>query len=62
MDLKSEKLLIGKVKCQNNTTLSNIKAKYISTFQSIKEAIWLRNLLEDLGEDQTNPTILNCDN
>lgn len=55
-------IISWKSKRQNNITLSNTKAKYISNFQSIKEAIWLQNLLKDLGEDQTNPTILNCDN
>lgn len=42
--------------------LSSIEAKYISVIATACEVVWLRRLLEDLGEKQDSATILLCDN
>lgn len=49
-------------KKQTTTALSTTEAEYIATTLAAKEAIWLRRLLEDLGEKQDSPTTILCDN
>lgn len=53
--LLARRIISQKSKRKNNIALSKLKL-------NTSHIIWLRNLLKDLGEDQTNPTILNCDN
>lgn len=47
---------------QSSVTLSSMEAEYVSLSEACKEAVWLRNLLDDLNEPQQNATILNEDN
>jgi hypothetical protein len=49
-------------KRQPTIALSTTEAEYMATSQGIKEAIWLRQLLEDVGFVQENATKMECDN
>ncbi|GJS45399.1 retrovirus-related pol polyprotein from transposon TNT 1-94 [Tanacetum coccineum] len=50
-----------KVTLQHVVGLSTIKAEYIALTEAVKEAIWLRGLLEELGVE-LNTMAVNCDN
>jgi hypothetical protein len=43
-------------------TLSSTKVEYITRAHATKEAIWLRQLLLELGLDMSSPTALHIDN
>ncbi|CAL2248615.1 unnamed protein product [Prunus armeniaca] len=47
---------------QNCVALSIAEAEYISASEATTQAIWLRFVLEDFGELQTEATPLHCDN
>ncbi|CAL2234198.1 unnamed protein product [Prunus armeniaca] len=47
---------------QNCVALSTAEAEYISVAEATTQAIWLRFVLEDFGELQTEATPLHCDN
>ncbi|KAM1651270.1 hypothetical protein ACFX13_004066 [Malus domestica] len=47
---------------QSCVALSTAEAKYISASEATAQAIWLRFVLEDFGELQTEATPLQCDN
>ena len=47
---------------QNCVALSTAEAEYISASKANAQAIWLRFVLEDFGELQTEATPLQCDN
>ncbi|CAL8138644.1 unnamed protein product [Prunus armeniaca] len=47
---------------QNCVALSTAEAEYISAAEATTQAIWLRFVLEDFGELQTEATSLHCDN
>lgn len=49
-------------KRQTSVALSSTKAEYIAATYASQEAVWLRQLLEDLGEPISQPTILYEDN
>ncbi|EIW70982.1 hypothetical protein TREMEDRAFT_27045, partial [Tremella mesenterica DSM 1558] len=49
-------------KRQATVSSSTVEAEYIAMAEAAKEAQWLRGLLREIGYDQLNPTILNCDN
>jgi hypothetical protein len=49
-------------KIQSTPALSSTEAEYIAVSRATQEAIWLRQLLEELGHKQTVPTELQCDN
>jgi hypothetical protein len=49
-------------KKQTSIALSSIKVKYITRAHAAKEAIWLRQLLSELGLDMSSPTALHIDN
>ncbi len=49
-------------KKQPTIALSSTKAEYMSATQAAKEAVWLRQLLKDMGYEQKAPTILHEDN
>ncbi len=49
-------------KKQPMIALSSTKAEYISATQAAKKAVWLRQLLKDMGYEQKAPTILHEDN
>ncbi|KAI5344133.1 hypothetical protein L3X38_012010 [Prunus dulcis] len=47
---------------QNCVALATAEAEYISASEATTQAIWLRFVLEDFGELQTEATPLHCDN
>ncbi|KAB2626287.1 retrovirus-related Pol polyprotein from transposon TNT 1-94 [Pyrus ussuriensis x Pyrus communis] len=47
---------------QNCVALSTAEAEYISASEATAQAIWLRFVLEDFGEMQTEATPVHCDN
>lgn len=49
-------------KKQPTVSLSSIEAEYKALSSDTCEAIWLRKILEDVGETQQIPTIIRCDN
>lgn len=49
-------------KLQTSPALSSTEAEYMACTRAAQEAIWLRQLLEQLGFEQTNPTPLLGDN
>ena len=49
-------------KRQSTVALSTAESEYVALFASVKEAVWLRQLFEDLGQSQSNPTCISCDN
>ena len=49
-------------KKQSAVALSSTEAEYIAGGHTAKEAVWLRRLLSELGQDMTEPTILHIDN
>jgi hypothetical protein len=49
-------------KRQPTIALSTTEAEYMAASQSIKEAIWLRQLFEDVGFAQVEATRIMCDN
>lgn len=48
-------------KKQPTTSLSSVEAEFILACQAIKELVWLRKLLEDIGLSQSHPILLKCD-
>jgi hypothetical protein len=50
---QKEELLAKKIK-------GKITLHFLILKLNTSHIIWFRNLLKDLGEEQTNPTILNC--
>ena len=49
-------------KKQPIVSLSSTEAEYKALCTATCEAIWLRRILEDVGEKQKVPTIIQCDN
>jgi hypothetical protein len=49
-------------KLQQTVALSTAEAEYQSAASAVKEALWLRKLLIDFGEDCTQPVLIWCDN
>jgi hypothetical protein len=47
---------------QKVVAASSCEAEYIAAFETAKECIWLRTLLEAIDHRQTNHTIISCDN
>lgn len=47
---------------QTSVALSTAEAEYVSASEATAQVIWLRCVLEDLGESQTEATLLKCDN
>ena len=43
-------------------TVSTAEAEYVSASEATTQAIWLRDVLDDLGEVQVKATLLYCDN
>ncbi|GKD92716.1 retrovirus-related pol polyprotein from transposon TNT 1-94 [Tanacetum coccineum] len=50
-----------KATLQHVVALSTTKAKYMALMEAVKEAIWLKGLLEELGVE-LNTVAVNCDN
>ncbi len=49
-------------KKQTSVALSSTEAEYIAGAHAAKEAVWLRQLLSELGQDMSPPTVLCIDN
>jgi transposase InsO family protein len=49
-------------KKQPTVSLSSTEAEYKAMASATCEAVWLRRILEDVGEKQTEPTKVYCDN
>ena len=49
-------------KLQNWVTVSTTEAEYVAAVEAAKEAIWLRNLLTELGYKFSTPSTLFVDN
>ncbi|KAG4957026.1 hypothetical protein JHK85_043406 [Glycine max] len=49
-------------KKQATVAQSTTEAEYVAAAKATSQAIWLRRILEDMGEKQDEPTKINCDN
>ncbi|KAK4387561.1 Retrovirus-related Pol polyprotein from transposon TNT 1-94 [Sesamum angolense] len=49
-------------KKQATVAQSSAEAEYIAAAATSNQAIWLRRILEDMGEKQEEPTTIYCDN
>ncbi|GJP63018.1 hypothetical protein CLOP_g20070 [Closterium sp. NIES-67] len=49
-------------KKQNEVGLSSCETEYMALHHGVKEVVWLRRLLEELGVGQEEPTVVFCDN
>jgi protein associated with RNAse G/E len=49
-------------KKQPTVSLSSIEAEYKALCEATCEVVWLRRLLQDVGEEQRKATIIKCDN
>jgi len=49
-------------KKQNTVSLSSAEAEYQAICATTCEAVWLRRLLQDVGEEQIDTTTIRCDN
>ena len=47
---------------QSSVALSTVEAKYMALSSASQECIWLRNVLSDLGQSSTSPTVVYEDN
>ena len=43
-------------------SLSSTEAEYVAVTSAGTQALWLRKLLEEIGEIQIQPTVIFCDN
>ncbi|CAI7794848.1 unnamed protein product [Closterium sp. NIES-53] len=48
-------------KKQVDQALSSVESEYMAIFRAVREIVWQRRLLAELGEDQQGPTPLYCD-
>ncbi|CAI7729017.1 unnamed protein product [Closterium sp. NIES-53] len=49
-------------KKQNEVGLSSCETEYMVLHHGVKEVVWLRRLLEEIGVCQREPTVMFCDN
>ncbi|CAI7880759.1 unnamed protein product [Closterium sp. NIES-54] len=49
-------------KKQNEVGLSSCETEYMALHHGVKEVVWLRRLLEEIGVCQKEPTVIFCDN
>lgn len=47
---------------QKSASLSTTEAEYVAASNATREAVWLKQLLTEIGEEQTNGTTLYIDN
>ncbi|CAI7770276.1 unnamed protein product [Closterium sp. NIES-53] len=48
-------------KKQVDQALSSVESEYMALFRAVREIVWQRRLLAELGEEQQGPTSLYCD-
>ncbi|CAI7756206.1 unnamed protein product [Closterium sp. NIES-53] len=48
-------------KNQMDQALSSVESEYMALFRAVREIVWQRRLLVELGEEQQGPTPLYCD-
>ncbi|CAI7874076.1 unnamed protein product [Closterium sp. NIES-53] len=48
-------------KNQVDQALSSVESEYMALFRAVREIVWQRRLLAELGEEQQGPTPLYCD-
>ncbi|CAI7868965.1 unnamed protein product [Closterium sp. NIES-54] len=48
-------------KKQVDQALSSVESEYMALFRAVREIVWQRRLLAELGEEQPGPTPLYCD-
>ncbi|CAI7839654.1 unnamed protein product, partial [Closterium sp. NIES-53] len=48
-------------KKQVDQALSMVESKYMALFRAVREIVWQRRLLAEMGEEQQGPTSLYCD-
>ncbi|CAI7806410.1 unnamed protein product [Closterium sp. NIES-53] len=48
-------------KKQVDQALSSVESEYMTLFRAVREIVWQRRLLAELGEEQQGPTPLYCD-
>ena len=49
-------------KKQSETAITTVESEYMALYHAVKEVIWLRRLLEEIGHEQKIATPLYCDN
>ena len=49
-------------KKQATVAQSTPEAEYVVVAEATSQAIWLRKIFKDMGEKQSEPTTINCDN
>jgi hypothetical protein len=54
--------VVWSAKRQPTVACSTVEAEYVAVSEASREAMWLRNLLQELGFKQSRSTLLNCDN
>eukprot|EP00253_Pinus_taeda_P016719 PITA_16719 len=55
-------LITWSLKKQSIVSLSSTKAEYVAVTSAGTQALWLRKILEEIGEKQVHPTMIYCDN
>ena len=58
----SEATISWSSKKQPVVSLSTTEAEFIAATESSCQAVWLRRILETVGRNQINPTVIYCDN
>ncbi|CAI7818937.1 unnamed protein product [Closterium sp. NIES-53] len=56
-----EGLTAWESKKQVDQALSSVESEYMALFRAVREIVWQRRLLAELGEEQQGPTPLYCD-
>ncbi|KAK4685970.1 putative transposase, partial [Tremellales sp. Uapishka_1] len=54
--------IVWSSKRQDTVAASTVEAEYQAVAHAAREAVWLRNLLEEIGITSAQPTLLRCDN
>eukprot|EP00253_Pinus_taeda_P005594 PITA_05594 len=55
-------LITWSSKKQSVVSLSSTEAEYVAVTSAGTQALWLRKILEEIGEKQVQPTVIYCDN
>jgi len=51
-----------KSKLQSSVATSSVHAEYVALYDGVREVVWLRQLLSELGHEQKTPTVIFEDN